>query len=219
MKNLTCLFSVIFLAVTLSVAGSSAQLLSISGGSATTWDPASKSAHALLSNGNLTATGDGTVGNFIGLATSSISGTQKNYLETTADVLVSTSPGFGLANVSESLANFLGATANSIGYFDNGQVFFNNTLVTTIATYTTGNVIGTAVDFALGKVWWRVNGGNWNNDIIANQNPATGTGGISIGVAGTVFPAYNLNTNAATTARFSSGSWGTAAPAGFVQLP
>jgi len=90
----------------------------------------------------------------------------------------------GIANSSESLTNFVGVDLNGIGWeWNNGNIFINNAHTNTnFVTGVANDVIGFAVDFTNQKLWVKnvTHSGGWNNDIIANQNPATNTGGYSI---------------------------------------
>ena len=90
----------------------------------------------------------------------------------------------GIANSSESLTNFVGVDLNGIGWeWNNGNIFINNAHTNTnFVTGVANDVIGFAVDFTNNKLWVKniTQGGGWNNDVIANQNPATNTGGYSI---------------------------------------
>ena len=59
--------------------------------------------------------------------------------------------GVGVSNSAQDLTtayqSWLGSPgSNSIGYYDNGQVYLNNALVATIGGYNDGDVIGVAVD-------------------------------------------------------------------------
>ena len=44
------------------------------------------------------------------------------------------------------LTNLLGTDINSIGWIDDGGVYINSVLITTIDTYTTGDVLSVAVN-------------------------------------------------------------------------
>ena len=103
-----------------------------------------------------------------------------------------------------SFNSFLGTDTQSIGYFTTGAVFYNGGQIATIGSYTTSAVIGTAVDIANAHVWWTLDGLTWNNAILALQNPVGNVGGVVLSVTGTIFPAYNLLTTAATTANFGA---------------
>lgn len=85
--------------------------------------------------------------------------------------------------------HFLGGDTShqSVGWFGDGRVFINNVVVTTIATLGVNNTlekVGLCLDLTNNKLW--IGRGNsdgtisWNNDVIANQNPATNTGGVDI---------------------------------------
>jgi hypothetical protein len=65
-------------------------------------------------------------------------------------------------------------------------------------------VLCIAVDYSNGTVWWRTNGGNWNND--PSANPSTNIGGQTIGVTGALFWAYGFGsgTNYSAIAKFTA---------------
>lgn len=183
-----------------------------------TWSPTLKSAHVTLSNGSLTATTDGSGGlNFTGgivVPAGAIAAAAKFVWDTT---ITTTGGNLGIVNGSWPFTDsiFLGNDLNGIGNYGVSGVFLNNTLVTTLAGMNPGDIVQTAC-IGGSLIWWRVNGGGWNNDILANQNPATATGGISIAALGTpVYPAYNVQGAAgAVTANFGP-SLSQTPPAGF----
>lgn len=182
----------------------------------TTWNPADKNAGITLSNGNLTATNPAT-STFISARAIASHSTGKYYYELHSDVQNTFNfPGVG--NATGPLSNFAGSDANSVGWVANGNVFINNVAVTGIQTFVQGDTCCIAVDLGNSKIWFRTNGGNWNNDVIANQNPATNTGGISISglAAGPYFPMLTqhdpLDKN---TANFGATAYAQTAPSGF----
>lgn len=188
----------------------------------TTFDPANKSANITLSGGNLVATSTSTPvnGNSVCTIRSQTSGAY--YFETAATTLTGVAGNFGvgLANATFPIAAdtfFLGGDANSIGYYDSGFVTLNALTVATIATFVQGSVIGVAYNKGVNRIWFRVGAGGWNNNILANQNPATNTGGIDISaIVGAVFPAICLSVNAdVATANFGATAFANAAPAGY----
>lgn len=194
-----------------------------------TWDVTAKNAHVILSNGNLTATADGTsFTNFLGrtIDASPIGATNKRYWEIHVDASnAAGTTGIGVANSTFIGDAFLGQTANGMAYQPPGGVEYNGSSAATLASFTIGDVICVAVDYGAAKIWFRKNGGNWNNDILANQNPATNTGGINISlmVAGSVsiYAAYELQTQETSdqqTANFGSTFLFTP-PAGFTGIP
>jgi hypothetical protein len=62
--------------------------------------------------------------------------------------------------------------------------------------------------------------GNWNNDVIGNQNPATNTGGFpcaGVFTSGTIYAAVFLgNTSVSQTINLGSSAFANTIPAGFV---
>lgn len=198
---------------------------------ATTWDPANKSATATLSNGNLTVTDSSVVEeNDCGRNTVAITTAQKKYWEEKLDLTdgaISSGPGISIITCDYTSGEWLGFRATSIGYYGTGEVFFNwNTLGTFIAnglnTFTTGDVICVAVDFAAGKIWFRVNNGNWNNS--GTDNPATATGGIDFVTSrlgsGDVYPSFNVYRDGTGVLSKITGNFGAtvtafAIPSGF----
>lgn len=180
----------------------------------TTWDPNAKSAGVTLSGSNLIATITATSSNVAANRTL----TGKSYFEITATTLPNVMS-IGICNrlFSFSSGTLLGANANGCGYRSGGTVVINGSTVSTIATYTGGNVIRVAVDPASFLIWFAVGAGNWNNN--AANDPATGVGGIDFSTMtlGTLRPAggATFTTNHVLTAAFSSGGWSFSAPSGY----
>jgi hypothetical protein len=164
---------------------------------ATTWSASNKSTHVTLTGSNLIATADGTTADVNGRSDTSVSGSQRIFWVMTFNAGGGTDNGMGIANASWTFADgsFMGLDAFlSLGYYTTGNVFLNNGLAAAIATYTVGAVLGVALDRGADKVWF-FNGTNWNNDVIGNQNPAVGSqvGGITTGITGALFPAYEVS--------------------------
>jgi len=84
-------------------------------------------------------------------------------------------------------------------------------------TISSGSVIGIAVDFTSSLIWFRVGTtGNWNT--VGTANPATGTGGLAMGLAGTALYAYEFVGGTATdltTANFGATALAGVVPSGF----
>ncbi len=143
--------------------------------------------------------------------------TGKSYAEFVITTLTGT-PAVGLmAAVYDPNNNaVLGAEAFTLGYRSGGTVVRNNATVATLAAYVAGDRIDMAVDPFNSLVWFRVNGGNWNNNVL--NDPATGVGGIDfsgIGV-GRIVPAVGFSaTGARIDARFAAADFLGAAPAGY----
>ena len=184
-----------------------------------------------LSNGNLTWTGtDGTFSSVFGTLgyLAGVGATPSNlflYFEVTP-VTIGSSLGFGvgIANQDATTSEAVGQdTHGTAMYVGTGQVV-NFNVIATYFTITISDTLGVAVDFVNQKVWWTKNGTTWNNDIIANQNPATNTGGAPniinvMGGAGsyaTVYPAFaNGASGNEMTANFGATPFVFSPPSGF----
>jgi SPRY domain len=182
---------------------------------ATTFDPYYKGAAATLSGSNLVAT----VSSGTGSVRASNRVTGLIYFEMVVGATLSGSCRIGCCNQSFVFTGLLGVDNNGCGYNSGGTVNINNATVATLAAYAAGNNIGVAIDPFDQKIWFRVNGGNWNNDVIANQNPVGAVGGISISALNSpLSAAWGGSATASATAKFSSASWTYSAPTGFSSL-
>lgn len=129
-------------------------------------------------------------------------------------VAIYTYTGFGSA-----VQNSIGQDNQSLGYGADGTVVTNNSTVSTIQTFATGNNIGIALDVTNSLIWFRTNGGNWNNS--GTANPATGVGGIALSGAylpvNALRPAIGLQKLADTvTVNFGGSGFAYTAPTGFL---
>ena len=176
---------------------------------ATTLNPLDKKdANVVLSNGNLTVTGTGSANNW---ARSTTTQTGRRYVEFT--ITTNTNSVVGIGDLSS--LNYPGDDAGSFGLFSNGYGSIAGTFPNWSTPFTSGDVVGMAVDFDAKKVWFRKNGGNWNGN--ASYNPATATGGFSTSLY-TGTPHYVLvsgDLNSVTTINFGATAFAAAAPAGF----
>jgi hypothetical protein len=180
-----------------------------------TFNPAFKNTNLTLSNGNLTAANNATGGFFsVGSTVSESSGLF--YCEFTIGPSPTNSV-VGIVNSSfaVSTAIFVGDDPNGIGFVSSGAVKINASTVSTIQTFTNGNVVSMAVDFTHQMIWFRTNAGNWNNS--GTANPATNSGGISFSsVTGPNFPAVTPSAaNQTITANFGATSYAESVPSGF----
>lgn len=115
---------------------------------------------------------------------------QKVYIEFTSQTFEA-SMCIGVAGPSFSHANPLGSTADSVCYYlgdgttaNSAYWNINNSFPSNgqnMQTAAQSSIWGLAIDGVNGKLWMRVYAGNWNNDMLANQNPATNTGGFVVG--------------------------------------
>lgn len=190
---------------------------------AVTLNPQMKGTDVTLSGGNLIATGN------TGYSDNShawgplinLYGTRLLYGEV---VINSTGTGnsflgFGVPDAFDGKA--VDAIAFGAGSPDFDALFGSG--VNSYGTHAAGDVIGWAVREDLNKVWFRKNGGNWNNTV--GNDPVTGTGGHDISQVftfyGYLYVQFYLlaRTNSDTlTARFASGSWTGSPPSGAVAV-
>lgn len=180
----------------------------------TTWNPADKGSGITLSGGNLTATMTANNNMVRGVAGKSVG---KWYFEARGATLNNTSQfNVGIANSSAALSgNDLGEDTGGYGYRANGTMNNNNgTLSPAPAAYAESNWVCVAFDGDNNKLWVRNGSGNWNNQVIGSQNPATNTGGYAI-AEGTFFPAFSGNSGDVCVANFGASAFTQTPPAGF----
>jgi len=170
-----------------------------------------------LSNNNLTATTTSASVGGVKLADACSRNSGKFYIEYTLTTTTSggsTGPGIGITSAFYSSLG-LNATGGVMMYpKSNGNIWSNGSNLQTLATRSSGDVIGMAIDLDNRKAWYRVApSGNWNGQ--PTDNPATNTGGVTI-LAGFIVPFYVSNANAqVTTANFGASAFTGAVPSGF----
>lgn len=128
-------------------------------------------------------------------------------------------PQIGICDVASAVGTALGSTLTSVGYLSTGAVQLNGVTIATIAAYVATNRIDCAVDWGARMIWFRVNNGNWNNNVA--NNPATGVGGIDISTAinlGTATPAIYASLSGTVWTMEFSTPFTNAAPASFVTV-
>jgi hypothetical protein len=165
-----------------------------------------------LSGGNLVATSSGAGA---ALATRRVTG--KHYFEATITTLAGT-PSVGFATQTYVTSAVEGASTTSLAYRPSGIVVVNAVTLATIATYVQGNRIGVAIDPTLQQVWFRVNNGNWNNNVA--NDPATGVGGIDYSsmTLNVLIPAIYASVTATVWTMIFSTPFTDTAPTGFTSL-
>jgi hypothetical protein len=180
------------------------------------WNPNDKSTRITLSNNNLTATIN--TSNNGNVRANTARRTGKYYCEFTATTIGSAGfYGFGICLSSYSLTANFPVSNLYAGYIASGSISYNNVSSLAMPAIAAGNVVSMAVDFGNNALWFRVQGGNWNNN--AANNPATNTGGVTIAnltTQGSLFPFWSgWTTNDATTANFGASAFTYAVPSGF----
>jgi hypothetical protein len=115
------------------------------------------------------------------------------------------------------LTQYIGGEASSYGYYNvTGNTYNNGTTVPYGDTYTTGDVIGIALDLDNGKLYFSKNG-TWQN----SGSPTGGTGEAYSGLTGTFFPAYAEGNSTDPTSygiNFGQRPFVYTAPSGFKAL-
>jgi len=177
----------------------------------TTFNPADQSG-ITLTNANLTATAPSAIGGVRGTS-SHTSG--KHYWEYKIAGIASNGMAEGIALASASLS--AGTTTGAAVVTRTGFVFINGSgFGGMLGTRAVNDVIGVAVDFTGAKIWFRVApSGNWNGS--GTDDPATGTGGLSISaLSGALYPVFlNGQAGDAVTANFGATAFTGSVPSGF----
>jgi hypothetical protein len=180
-----------------------------------TWNPADKSASVVLSNGDLWA--------YASAANQGVRGkvptASKFYFE------VTNSGGFaGNTGVATATANLTTISINGIGgavcNSGTGSIWINNsTSQASLGAIANGDTLCVAVDRTNQRIWFRKNGGIWNNN--ASADPATNVGGLSISVLFASVPPYPFagfgvaGVNKNQVANFGASTFAQAIPSGF----
>lgn len=156
-----------------------------------------------VAGGTLTDLKDNPDNTFATLAVSS----GKFYCEAKAQ---HTSLMVGILDIDQMITNnFQGTKSNGWGYEGTGTLWNNGNPTTSWgSTYTTGDIIGIAMDLDNNKLYFSKNG-TWQN----SANPSAGTGGISITADKTYYFAMSPvdSTSSVIEANFGNGYFGTTA--------
>jgi len=108
-------------------------------------NPLASSSFATLSGGNLNSSGNSATDNGCVLATIGNS-SGKWYWEETIGTVVSSYPRVGAMQAPAANGTYPGIATASAGYVANGGIQKNGSTLATVATFTTGDVIGMALD-------------------------------------------------------------------------
>ena len=161
------------------------------------------------SNGNLTVS-NGASWKSSG---STIAVTQgKWYAEMKVDTFVAVGMFFGVEDmdlVNIWSPSYVGTSVNGRGYYYNGNVYSNATISSYGSSYTTGDIIGCALDMDNKFVYFSKNGVFQNSG--DPTSGATGTGGLTLG--GTTYCIAYAVYNSTVTLNFGNGYFGTTAVA------
>lgn len=170
-----------------------------------TMNPADKNAAMTLSNGDLTATAQAGNTAWQGVrATASVTG--KKYWEITLNTATASGMMLGIGNSSAPLNNFAGFDNNGWGYYQTGSKFHTSTGAYG-ASYTTGDVIGVALDMDTGSLAFYKNG--------------VSQGVAYTGVTGTIYPLFTFKGGTppgAVTVNFGASAFAYTPPTGHTGL-
>jgi hypothetical protein len=175
-----------------------------------------------LSNDNHTATATGgSIGNLSRAFSTAYSpgrSVGKYYLEFTTNSSWSESNGqvgFYAFGGQIGGGGYIGKDQYSVGISSTGAVQNNTTVIGTGAAIPASTLMGVAVDFGAQQIWYRVGGGNWNNNALAD--PVTGVGGFSFaGAFRPMTPAFLTNTiGVGVTINSGDSAFTGAVPAGY----
>ncbi len=138
----------------------------------------------------------------------------KYYIEYTITTWANGNDGVGFAESSATPANVIASTHDT-AIFRSGNIWANNGTSTSLGAVANGDRIDAAIDLTASLVWYRKNGGNWNNSGAAN--PATGVGGISISTYVSYAPHCSMDGSGTqvVTANFGASAFAGTVPSGF----
>jgi len=187
--------------------------------SLTTWNPSDATASCSLSGGNLIATAG--AGNQAARNTLYKSSGKWYYeaLMTNASE-GSGDTGCGVASSAYTLGDNGSNGATDMCYWAQNSTVYCNGADTGLTSLADGDTVGIAIDIPNTHIWFRKNGGTWNNDILANQNPVGNVGGINLTSLGwswtSLTPVVSMRgVGDSITANFGASAFSTSPPSGF----
>jgi hypothetical protein len=172
-----------------------------------TLNPADKNANMVLSNSDLTGTGQ--VGNaaWQGVRSTVSKTSGKWYWEITLNQVNANAMMLGVGSSGAALTNFVGSDVNGWGYYQTGQKFHTNSSASYGASYATGDIIGVALDLDAGTLTFYKNG--------------VSQGQAYTGITGTIFAMFSMKGGTppcGVTVNFGASAWAQTPPAGYSGL-
>lgn len=187
----------------------------------TTWNPSDKDSAITLSNGNLTAENtSGLTANKSARAVD-FKNSGKFYFEVVVTAAGSGSPSLyaGLSNSSDAMSGTIAGNTSSYAYrLETGHKRTNGANTGYGASFTTGDVLGIAVDFTAGAIWFSKNG-TWQASATIGEVEAGDTSHAAFtGVSANLAPSLTLNDSSTApklTLRSSAADITGTVPTGF----
>jgi hypothetical protein len=172
----------------------------------------------LTSGDGLTVTGSGSTGIAKSVDLRRLNQSNKYYFEVKFNTAGMHSNGaVGLCHSGSAFSSTGADMVLCYPNFSSGLVYLmgSSTGVAAGGSYAANDVICVAVDLSNQRVWFRRNGGNWNNS--GTADPTTNVGGISIAsMLGFVAPVVQLSASGNTaTANFGDTAFAQSVPSGF----
>lgn len=181
-----------------------------------TRNPLAYSPSMTFSNGNLTT--NGTLAGWYGSASTIFVNSGKWYWETTITVKGSYIH-IGAAEENWAPNVSTGMNNNTYGYYSyNGTKIRNSTFSAYGTTYTTGDVIGVALDYDSGAIWFSKNGTWQNSATISEIQAGTTTNAAFTGVTERLTPASAQYGTATQNHNFGQRAFAYTQPTGFLKL-
>ena len=181
-----------------------------------TRNPLAYSPSMTFSNGNLTT--NGTLAGWYGSASTIFVNSGKWYWETTITVKGSYIH-IGAAEENWAPNVSTGMNNNTYGYYSyNGTKIRNSTFSAYGTTYTTGDVIGVALDYDSGAIWFSKNGTWQNSATISEVQAGTTTNAAFTGVTERLTPASAQYGTATQNHNFGQRAFAYTQPTGFKKL-
>jgi len=192
-----------------------------------TLNPLTASSYISLSNGNLDSVGTTSADN--GNARSTIGFTSgKWYIEftcgSTASNAYSNNPRVGIipaaqaGNPANGSTGSVGAGTNSCAYYRDGKKYIAGSESAYGSSWTTGDVIGIAIDADNGAIYFSKNGTYQNSGVPTSGASKTGAAFTWTGASIEYVFALSQYNGTAGSCNFGQRSWAYAAPAGFKAL-
>ena len=186
---------------------------------AATFDPLAKGPRVTLSGGNLVATHSSSTSDdttYSQLNRSSTLG-GKFYIEMTITTYAGggNDIGVGIDSVNTATSTYFYSASTGYAYYGvNGQKWNNNAGAAYGNSYTTGDVIGIAIDMDNRYIYFSKNG-TWQNSGDPTSG-ATGTGKAYTFTAGTYYIAVNTAGASVVTANFGASAFSYSIPSGYI---